>query len=454
MDLVDGTAMMGETGKEYSDLVMTINGGNPIPIAHGVRSIKLDTIETDTGEVDAEGEAILKSDLTNYLEADMVTVSVEMRNEKYGYTAYSGETYLRNRPGTGGNKINPLPPNNGAQLTVLRYHEYDLTKIVPSGYTHFKWSDSTDSTSTAYYTLNGNKLSCSGLNNQWDKDFDGEILASDKPDGSENQWDDPITISIHTDVVNSTPKIMLNSWDKSDACANYFPVYGICTCSSCVTSRNLEAQLTLDMPDGGFNKEIEEWWPTHQMVTKHVDLVTFKSSNNCDLEHEGGTAYAEYDELGDLDNVVFATGTTGEDGEYSITINPKLLVNYYSHKSGMSNAHGSASEINTNYEAAATDQTLIDQLGLTYTWGNDKDGQANAFTLTTYNACVEQGVNYYWNNIVDSGSGNGFIRVKLTAGYPGGKSFTAYGYIYPQLGGDAAQHNRVLNEIVATEATP
>ena len=87
--------MDGSAGKEYSTLILSRQEGaaTPLytPMAQGVRSIRLGiTQDVVDGAVTAEVK-------TNYLNADLLTLTVNMQNQQYSYSSTS-EVYLRNQP--------------------------------------------------------------------------------------------------------------------------------------------------------------------------------------------------------------------------------------------------------------------------------------------------------------------------------------------------------------------
>ncbi|MBE5894944.1 MAG: prepilin-type N-terminal cleavage/methylation domain-containing protein [Lachnospiraceae bacterium] len=102
-------------GAEYGDLVMTRTDratgatASAIPMAEYVRSISLN--------------------MANYTTASVVTLTVEMQNDMYTYSAMK-DVYLRNQIGLSGNRIPPATSGTfDFELDVLRYKEYSLSDL-------------------------------------------------------------------------------------------------------------------------------------------------------------------------------------------------------------------------------------------------------------------------------------------------------------------------------------
>ena len=438
--------MKGTPGKEYDDLILQRWLGTTLeseaPMAEGVRSISLAVT------LDPDGLGGTTEVKTNYLDADLLTLTVVMQNEQYSYSA-SSETYLRNQPGTGGD---PEPgvsvsTRGDLDLNVLRGHTYDLKEVVPlpdAGKTwHFKFPDADYASLSTKYNLNDDTktIKCSGLNNSWGESVPEATIYAAQWAGDAENWSDKKEIKIHTDAVNPNLKLPLYGPVRSDPYVSVYPVNGLCVCDSCVKTRTLTAQMTVGTISGQ-DVEIEEWWPVHQTVTRHVDLALFDSGSpsTFNLKKADGTSILQNDEFGGWTNLDFMSGVSdnANDTAYIDLTGVRMRAKYYSHKSGQPWDHDTDAQLNANYDEINNNVQFPTDSGdfaKKYTMQAIKEGTANAIALKCTEPINPQPAEAYWNNFV---ANDGYIRIKmdLTFEHVSG-TYTCYGYVYPkEYGGD------------------
>ncbi|MBP3297943.1 MAG: type II secretion system protein, partial [Lachnospiraceae bacterium] len=466
IDFGETTEYLGTNsgGKDmrYSNLMLEVTKtdtlGNStterVPMAEGVRAIHLTAM--DGAETDSEGHPV--KIITNYTTADLVTLTVEMQNQQYSYTA-SGETYLRNQPGSGGPNIDPDGGSTGGDvnINVLRVHQYDLTDYVPEEYVKFKWADDVPTSTKALYTLTeSGALNCNGLDapGKWSNPkVEATIWAAAlKSDGTPD-WDESKCqeIKIHTLPVSTGVKLPIYGPDRSDPYVSTFPVEGICVCDSCIATRKMEAQVTLE-PLKSYTGE------------SGFDLAVFCGATNCDLKRDNGTAFASMtadsspcDEVGNWLNKPFATGyTETEGGKTYYRINPKMRIEFDVYKKdGADSGHATRAELLANYSNLHTG-THCNLANANANWttkltfSSINAGTSNCLALECREQ-VQDGQDY-WNNFVDHG---GYVRVKMSVTFnsaiTGTTPYTCYGYVFPKEFGSEAQHQHLWNMMKSTE---
>ncbi len=441
----------GGVDKRYSNLVMKTTVGTnptsaPIIMAEGVRAIHIST--TEVAAPTGAGKTLI---MTNYDTADLVTLQVEMQNQQYSYTA-SGETYLRNQPGTGG----PTPyPNGGSSggdvdLNVLRCHAYNLKDYVPSEYVKFKVDDANTALFTSEYTFDEDgHLKCNSLNNDWNHTKVEATIWAAKVDKDGNPiWTQSQCkeIKIHTVPVVQGVKLPVYGPDRSDPFVSAFPVEGICVCPKCLASRSIEAQFTL-----GEVKKFD---------SDSFDLALYKGASNFNITHKVGgsdVAYTQYDEIGKWLNVKYAEGTTttasGSAECADTTIDPRFKLQYvaYNHVSGKGSEHSTSTELSTNFSEHKNYYCIANENG---NWTTElkfrsiNAGTSNCLALEC-NQQVQDGQDY-WNRIVDNG---GYVRIKMTVTFKAcpTKSYVCYGYVFPKEWGNDTQHQYLWNMMKSTD---
>ena len=442
VDLVPGTPYLGKnpgangTDMRYSTLwLYTTAGGSTVkmPMAEGVRAIHLRTNDvTDAG--------VTKTIITNYTTADLVTLSVEMQNQQYSYTA-SGETYLRNQPGTGGPSVDPDGGSSGADvdLNVLRIHQYNLKNYVPKEYVHFESDSSNGSDFSTNYTLtDAGSLTCSnGLNahSNWSKPRYEAIIWACKDDGHGNAITDRSQckkILIHTVPVVQGIKLPVYGPDRSDPFVNCFPVEGICVCPSCLASRSIECQITLD--------EIKS------AGTNNFDLAVFNSiSTGHNIKNDAGNNMkapdnSGVDVVGNWLNKTYLSASVNSSAD--LVFDPRLRLQFTGYSG--SGPYGNNTELGNNYSSKGNFD-LIDAnskyiTDLTFTSVNS--GTANCLALRTghsngstwsFDQVQEASSKTFWANVVDEY--HGYIRIQMTVTFknrPTGDTYTCYGYVFPK----------------------
>ena len=463
VDLHPGTAMLGTAGKEYSTLYLQrwegLTLASDAPMAEGVRSISLaymtdpDILMGTTTEVK-----------TNYLEADLLTLTVVMQNQQYSYSA-SSETYLRNQPGTGG----PTPPaasvttGGDLDLNVLRCHTYTLTDLLPPADAgkswHFKFPDADAASLSSKYNLDDTTktIKCSSLNSNWNSSVpQAKVYAAQWTDGEAENWTDKKEIMIRTDPVNNDTKLPLYGPSRSDLYQSMFPVTGICVCDSCVNERKLEAQITIPSRPSKmhFTKvEVTEYWPTYtEVVTrdeKVIDQLIIKGINGvgsgCSLKKPDGTAYADGDEF-----VGFKTDNTFMKVE-STSPNPTINLQPFNFQFEPFYSGAHISNPLTGYEVNYIKCPGEGNWAGTYTLRSIKDGTANAFALETSNQC--DAAKEYWDTIVSS---DGYVRIAMSFTFknstPG--TYTCYAYLFPKESGSTEQQEKLWGYMLPGGGTP
>ena len=438
-------AMQGTAGKEYATLYLSRKEGDAdavyTPMAQGVRAIHLGI----TQDVD-DDDHVTAEVKTNYLNADLLTLTVDMQNQQYSYSSTS-EVYLRNQPGTGGPEVPAAAPSTGADtdLNVLRVHKYDMSTLLPAPESgkawFFKFAEGSDPDLTTKYSMTSstggsnthNIIACSGLNNsgKWGECVtSATVWAAQAPaDAAQDDvdWSARKEITIHTDAVNNGEKLPIYGPNRSDPYVSVFPVTGICVCKDCVNTRNMEGQLWLDMNTltlpGGVDPDI---W----VLQDHSANVQFK-------KNAAGDILATNDVIdGGFKNLTYVrmkTTGTGDAAVYTIDLKDiAFKVQGYSKKAGAASTDYSTPELrNNNYEYKG-DMFIPTNSGAfahVYTLQTIKEGEANAFALK----CQDQAPQgeAYWNNIVGN---NGYIRVKMQFTFKNSVvgTYTCYGYVFPK----------------------
>ena len=459
VDLHPGTTMKGTTGKEYSTLYLQRWEGTTMvseaPMADGVRSIGL-AFMVDTDAISGATTEVK----TNYLDADLLTLSVVMQNQQYSYTA-SSETYLRNQPGTGG----PTPPlasvstGGDLDLNVLRVHKYDLRDLLPPADTgkswHFKWPDADAASMSSKYNLDDSTktIQCSGLKNNWSASVpEAKIYAAQWTDGEAEDWTDKKEITIHTDPVNNGVALPLYGPTRSDEYVSVYPVTGICTCDSCVNSRTMEAQITLPKVTDTLhlvNVNVISYWPRNEVVTPYdraCNKLLWKSSSGMDIAKPGGGAYAEWDELDELTDYTFKTVASTSPNPVIDLKGCNIEVYPLKHRTGADNDFSTHLARENNYEKIRDfSNNEINQLKLPadggdwageYTLMSIKEGTANAFALRTQDNCTA--ASGYWYNLV---ANNGYVRIKTSCTFNNSVTgtYVFYAYVFPKESGGTLQ---------------
>jgi prepilin-type N-terminal cleavage/methylation domain-containing protein len=412
-------------GTDYTTLylIKTINDvdSDPIPIAENVRGIKLQVVDYDY-------DGTPTPTLPNFETADLLTLSVKMRGEKYSYSM-SSEVYLRNQPGTKPQfkDLPPVPTGSDVTINVLRYKTYDLCEYVPDGYEYFEWADESADKGTKYSLTGDGKhnLATSGLNSSWSSVGSGLIFASQ----TDGDFSDPIKISIHTDAVNNGVSMPLVVYDNcSDKCVSVLPVTGLYVGG--YTEAKFEAQITM--------QELPKGVMVHNEGGEHTfsdfDICLFGDRNGFKKPNDGN--YTEYEKFGPFDNSTFAKF----DGNTIDLTQLKVSVCFYKRIAGQPGGYGSNADLNANYNVLSNGNKvafLDNQAYPKYTFGKETSGSVNAFTFTTTSDINNPYT--YWDNVVDEDAGDGYIRVQCNIKYPGGQMFTAYMYYYPQLSGSPDQ---------------
>ena len=431
---VDASVDPRQAGKEYSTLYIQ-KGSVNIPIAEGVRAMHLDK--------------------HHYEDNDMVTIELEMQNKEYSYSAKS-EVYLRNQIGTDGPDMDIASITSGADvdLTVLRVHKYELTELVPAGYTYFKYKDSDAASLSTLYDLNGTELRCSSLNTTWDATATGTILAS--RDGSYGT--DTLEIRIHTDAVNDGNKMPLYVWSNETAdCMSVLPVMGICTCDLCMDSITMDGEITVNTT--GFE------------VNGHtVDLAINRNSNSGNFNVKTHEAVpGEHDKGSGLPGMMCPAGPwyneifqRSHSDQIKLTNcvfewQPRYLKPGYESHAGEDPFEYFPGTTNPKYE------TYYDKCTDYLKWPAESGNWSGDYTLSRIHTLVTNGLaltttthttdsQNYWDNVVDHGVGGkpGYVRVHLFCTWSTlGDSYIYdnYAYVYPQMTGTDDQHAKILDEI-------
>ncbi|MBR5421328.1 MAG: prepilin-type N-terminal cleavage/methylation domain-containing protein [Lachnospiraceae bacterium] len=490
-------------GQLYSDLMMKKDSGTPVLIAEGVRSIRLASNQ-DRGETNVADQG----HIYNLTTADVITLTINMLNHEYSYTA-TGEVYLRNRPGTGGDPVPASTPGAGAdvKLTVLRIHNcYNLKSYLPVGYDNFVL-ESGDV--TAYSLTTDGQLKCeTSTNKQWDTEYNATIKAT-----SSLSTNAARTISIHTDKVNDGSRVPVSTWSNTTGwMSNALPVTGICTCPQCAKNLIVDAQITF--PD--YNSAGKTVSPKDDTINKATGKLRlfYGGENNVKFKvHKetkvtvNGTEYpfAEGDEVPTgtktkpvisqavWQDEIFARAKEGV--EINIT-NAKFIIEYRKKKaSGTAvvsvNGLYDKTLIDKNYDTELTGGNTggprlklngdeDSQVGGALYYYPDKEGgqiftkfkvgrihvenKANAFSLDTNQHATN--AFRYFPYVVDNG---GYLRFHIWCSFDGltwdgvvnsvnepyAYIYDCYGYYYPNGVGTNAQMMKLMDIVgVSDSAIP
>lgn len=472
-DLVPGTVAKTGRAGEYTDLVLVRNDGTETIslIAEGVQSIYL------TKNSDIESTA--NGDMFNVKTADVCSIAMNMANESYRYSS-SGEVYLRNKIGTGGD---PMPDGGSGSaadvdITVLRIHEYDLKKFIPSEFTAgFAFKNSADG---AYYELDTATgiFSCKlNLNSDWSAEKECDLIAS-------SAAGETYKIHITTPKVNDGTHMPIYTWSNTTAgMINAIPVNGICTCPDCREGDAImDAQITLAI-GGGSDSKIDSSGSTKTvdlsvLATNGENGFTVRRHKDENASEPIGSAPAAWNFTSMFDNEVFNRVKEGEKMNMHsmwFSICPMKEI------PGMTHDH----DIWEFTDLAATHQYrclyyeyLLNNKGNPgdpYGYGNTGqhcftvphpdstgancfadfelgrihvDNKANGFSVnTTQHADASS---YYWDYMVDN---NSYVRLHIWAKFKGLPDddkyiYDCYGYFFPQSTGSQSQHDHLMNIIM------
>ncbi len=303
IDLVSGaTPRTGNVG-EYTDLVLVrtspSEGETVSLIAEGVQSIYL----TKNNDIEVTSD----DDMFNVKTADVVSISMNMVNENYRYST-SGEIYLRNRIGTGGDPDNDSGSGSNADVdvTILRIHEYDLKKFVPEEYTKYVLKDS--SMGSIYDLDENGEIKCNGyMNCHWELEKEAEIIASSAGGGT-------YKVLVRTPKVNDGAHMPVYAWTNTTTfngpLVNALPVNGICTCPTCCGDVTMDAQLTLQIGggkdcviyDGGGTETVD----LSVLATNGDPSFCIRRHHDDDVDELIGSGVPAWNCTAMLDNEVFA----------------------------------------------------------------------------------------------------------------------------------------------------
>lgn len=308
IDLVPGTTPRTGNVGEYTDLVLVRSAGDGETvslIAEGVQSIYL----TKNNDIEVTSD----DDMFNVKTADIVSISMNMVNENYRYST-SGEVYLRNRIGTGGDPDNDSGSGSNADcdVTVLRIHEYDLKKFVPKEYTKFVLKDS--SMGSIYDLEENGEIKCNGyMNCHWELEKEAEIIASSAGGGT-------YKILVKTPKVNDGAHMPVYSWTNTTTAKggmnNAIPVNGICTCPDCVDDLTMDAQITIAIGNGGDYIIEQGGSPTKVdlavLATNGEHGFTIKRHHDDDVDEPIGSGVPAWNCSATMTNEVFNRVHEGE----------------------------------------------------------------------------------------------------------------------------------------------
>ena len=208
----------------------------------------------------------------------------------------------------------------------------------------------------------------------------------------------------------------------------------------------------------GKDVEIEEWYPVHQTVTRHIDLALFDSASpsSFNLKFSDNSSLMSGDEFGGFTNLDFMSGVYDDasDSAYIDLTGVRMRLKYYSHKSGQPWLHSTNSELNANFDEINNNVQFPTESGdfaRKYTMEAIKEGTANAIALRCAEPINPGPAEAYWNQFV---ANDGYIRIRMDLTFehvPG--TYTCYGYLYPKEYGGALQ-TTLWNMIEAAEMPP
>ncbi len=451
-DLIAGvTSMQGTGDKKYATLYMSRQEGAAAavytPMAQGVKAIHLGITQ------DIVGGAVTAEVKTNYLNADLLTLSVDMQNQQYSYTA-SSEVYLRNQPGTGGPEVPAVSPSTGSDtdLNVLRVHVYDLDELLPAPESgkvwYYKFADDEAATLSTSYAFSGDRnhqLTCDGIKNSssWSVCVNkGTVWAAQDVSGKnvgDVDFTDRKEITIHTDAVNVNTKLPIYGPNRSDPYISVFPVSGICVCDTCVKTRDMRAQIWLDVK---------------QLGITGADIYVLKDHDGFSVKKNASGDVLNTDDVisGEFKNLTFATMQTSGTENYINLAGVRFKVAGYQHIAGKPTDASTNSALNQNYSYKG-DMFVPTNSGNwahKYTLTTVKEGTANAFALK----CADQAPygQSYWDNIV---SNDGYVRVKMSFTFNRSctGTYTCYGYVFPKEFGSDTQQTKLWDMMDPSDTT-
>ncbi len=270
--------------------------GNEYPMADYVSKIKL------------------KKDL--YAVNSVVELQLNMKGDKYSYDV-SKDIYNRNEIGTGIPDVDDVGGGSGEKsLSVLRYHTYDLSTMVPfdKEWVKAELVDSSKATEFANYytlgagpgfsltptdTLNGNnfRVPTSGAY---------DIKFTSKPDDAGKT--ETFVISVFSDkpeVAGGANQLLYTNAKKSDSATTFIPIKGLsvenvdkCTIDIMVGDKVLQTEEIAK--DGGIAIASKDLADFHLQINQNEA----KSLENQDVKTKGALVFR----TADIGTVVFQTG--------------------------------------------------------------------------------------------------------------------------------------------------
>ncbi|MCR4585177.1 MAG: type II secretion system GspH family protein [Lachnospiraceae bacterium] len=282
--------------KNYGTLWITDPKGNSYPMADYVKDIKL------------------KKDLYN--KNSVVELQMEMQGDNYSYQV-SKDIYNRNEIGTPKVDLESLGGSGGEKsLSVLRYHTYELSTMIPydkewqkveltdaSKLTEFQQYYDLDMSTfklTPTDTLNGNNTRIPPTTGTYDLKFTAKAVDGKPPE--------TFVLSIYSEkpeVIGGGQQLLYSNAVKSDSATTFIPLRGIsaedankCQIDICVGDKVLQTE-TLDK-NTGFKISQKDFGGFHFQVNANdgKDLTDQTSSVN------GSIVYR----TADINTVVLQTG--------------------------------------------------------------------------------------------------------------------------------------------------
>ncbi len=472
-DLVPGTVAKTGRAGEYTDLVLVRDDGTETIslIAEGVQSIYL----TKNNDI----ESTANGDMFNVKTADVCSIAMNMANESYRYSS-SGEVYLRNKIGTGGD---PMPDGGSGSaadvdITVLRIHEYDLKDFIPSEFTAgFAFKNSADG---AYYELDTSTgiFSCKGnLNADWSAEKECDLIAS-------SASNETYKIHITTPKVNDGNHMPIYTWSNTTAgMINAIPVNGICTCEECREGKAImDAQITLPIGNGSISK-IDSSGSLYSvdlsvLATNGENGFTVRRHKDENATELIGSAPAAWNFTSMFDNEVFNRVEEGvkmnlksmyfsicpmkeipglthdhdiwEFTDLSATHQYRCLYYEYllSGKGNPGDPYGYGNTGQHCFTVPHPDSTGANCFANFELSRIHVDNKANGFGVNTTDHADAS--SYYWDYMVDN---DAYIRLHIWAKFKGLPDddkyiYDCYGYFFPQSTGSQTQHDRLMDIIM------
>ncbi|MCR5251208.1 MAG: prepilin-type N-terminal cleavage/methylation domain-containing protein [Lachnospiraceae bacterium] len=499
-DLPDfaGTERTGKAG-EFSDLVLVRKVGaveTVSLIAEGVQSIYL----TKNSDIESTADG----DMFNVKTADVVSITMNMVNENYSYST-SGEIYLRNRIGTGGDPFPDSSKGSAADvdITILRIHDYKLTDFIPSEYATGGSFAFVTAGADNFYDLNTStgEICCKlNLNSNWNVEKEADLTATSASGGT-------YKIHISTPKVNDGARMPVYTWTNTTVpMINAIPVNGICTCDKCAKNVVMDAQITL--PCEGTVKVSKGGWPPSS-TTETVDLAVLASNGLSGTNSKGfeirlhtdegpgdddpkmGSGVSEWNCSANLENEIF---NRVHEGGGKIEISRMFFsVCPMKQKDGIIMDHDIWEEYPDGFAYAGHQyrndyyEYLLESAGNPADPYQKKgtagqhcmyfpdpgstgagtiadfevdrihvDNKANGFSVNTTNHATASSA--YWDYIVDLNPAvTGYIRLHVWCQFNKIDTldkytyiYDCYGYYFPQNTGTDDQHDRLVDELKAT----